>query len=71
MRFFLLILLMSVLAAGCGQRGALYFRDSPPAGVKPPKPGTSSWPGLCVKAPQGLNISLHRDGRVDNPAKGS
>jgi predicted small lipoprotein YifL len=38
MRFFLLILLMSVLAAGCGQRGALYFRDSPPAGVKPPKP---------------------------------
>lgn len=25
-------------AAGCGQRGPLYLRDSPPPGVKPPKP---------------------------------
>jgi len=38
MRFALLILLLSALAAGCGQKGPLYFRDSPPAGVKPPKP---------------------------------
>ena len=27
-----------VLAAGCGQKGALYLRDNPPPGVKPPKP---------------------------------
>jgi predicted small lipoprotein YifL len=38
MRSALLILLLSALAAGCGQKGPLYFRDSPPAGVKPPKP---------------------------------
>jgi predicted small lipoprotein YifL len=38
MRSALLMLLISVLAAGCGQKGPLYFRDSPPAGVKPPKP---------------------------------
>ena len=24
-------------ASGCGQKGALYFRDAPPPGVKPPK----------------------------------
>lgn len=33
-----LVLLMLLLAAGCGQKGALYLRDKPPAGVKPPKP---------------------------------
>jgi predicted small lipoprotein YifL len=38
MRSLLLILLISALAAGCGQKGPLYFRESPPAGVKPPKP---------------------------------
>jgi len=27
-----------LLAAGCGQKGPLYLRDSPPPGVKPPKP---------------------------------
>ncbi|MGH8705948.1 MAG: LPS translocon maturation chaperone LptM [Burkholderiales bacterium] len=27
-----------ILAAGCGQKGPLYLRDSPPPGVKPPKP---------------------------------
>jgi len=27
-----------LLAAGCGQRGALYLRDNPPPGVKPAKP---------------------------------
>jgi predicted small lipoprotein YifL len=38
-------LLASVLAAclaaatvGCGQRGPLYLRDSPPPGMKPAKP---------------------------------
>lgn len=25
------------LAAGCGKKGPLYLRDSPPPGVKPPK----------------------------------
>jgi predicted small lipoprotein YifL len=34
----LLIAAAIVLAAsGCGQKGALYFRDAPPPGVKPPK----------------------------------
>jgi predicted small lipoprotein YifL len=33
---FFVALLM--LAAGCGQKGGLYLRDNPPAGVKPPKP---------------------------------
>ena len=38
MRSALLLVLLSALAAGCGQKGPLYFRESPPAGVKPPKP---------------------------------
>ena len=33
-----LLLLLAVLAFGCGQRGELYLRDNPPPGVKPPKP---------------------------------
>jgi predicted small lipoprotein YifL len=34
----LLIAAAIVLAAsGCGQKGALYFRDAPPPGVKPAK----------------------------------
>jgi predicted small lipoprotein YifL len=32
------LLLLAVLAFGCGQRGELYLRDNPPPGVKPPKP---------------------------------
>lgn len=28
----------AVALAGCGQRGPLYLRDSPPPGVKPAKP---------------------------------
>jgi predicted small lipoprotein YifL len=35
---FALVLLAALLAAGCGQKGPLYFRDSPPPGVKPPRP---------------------------------
>lgn len=27
-----------LLAAACGQRGPLYLRDNPPAGIKPAKP---------------------------------
>jgi predicted small lipoprotein YifL len=38
MRCTLLVLLFSMLAAGCGQKGQLYLRDNPPPGVKPPKP---------------------------------
>ena len=38
MRPALLILLVVLLTAGCGQRGALYLRDNPPPGVKPLKP---------------------------------
>jgi predicted small lipoprotein YifL len=30
--------LILALGAGCGQKGPLYLRDSPPPGVKPPKP---------------------------------
>jgi predicted small lipoprotein YifL len=38
MRSTVLLLLLAALASGCGQKGPLYFRESPPAGVKPPKP---------------------------------
>jgi predicted small lipoprotein YifL len=32
------LVLVALLVAGCGQKGPLYLRDSPPPGVKPPKP---------------------------------
>jgi predicted small lipoprotein YifL len=35
---FALLLVAALLAAGCGQKGPLYFRDNPPPGVKPPRP---------------------------------
>jgi predicted small lipoprotein YifL len=38
MRYLPFVLLICLLAAGCGQKGPLYFRDNPPPGVKPPKP---------------------------------
>ena len=38
MRITLIALLVLLLAAGCGQRGALYLRDNPPSSVKPPRP---------------------------------
>ena len=38
MRFLLIIGVALLLTAGCGQKGALYLRDKPPPGVKPPKP---------------------------------
>lgn len=38
MRFFLLGAALVLAAAGCGQKGPLYLRDSPPPGVKPLKP---------------------------------
>jgi len=39
MRTALLIVLSAALTvAGCGQKGPLYLRESPPPGVKPKKP---------------------------------
>ena len=38
MRFFLLGAALVLVVAGCGQKGPLYLRDSPPPGVKPLKP---------------------------------
>jgi predicted small lipoprotein YifL len=38
MRFLLVCAALALAAAGCGQKGPLYLRDSPPPGVKPPKP---------------------------------
>ena len=35
---FILLLVVALLTAGCGQKGPLYFRDQPPPGVKPPRP---------------------------------
>ena len=34
----LLLVAAFALVAGCGQKGPLYLRDSPPPGVKPAKP---------------------------------
>ena len=34
----IVLIAASVLAAGCGRKGPLYLRDSPPPGVKPLKP---------------------------------
>jgi predicted small lipoprotein YifL len=30
-----------VLLGACGQKGPLYLRDNPPAGLKPPKPAAA------------------------------
>ena len=38
MRFLLLLAGLVLAATGCGQKGPLYLRDSPPPGVKPAKP---------------------------------
>lgn len=38
MRFLLFGVALALAAAGCGQKGPLYLRDNPPAGVKPEKP---------------------------------
>lgn len=48
MRVALLLLLTAGLVSGCGQRGALYLRDNPPPGVKPPK----ATAGKAVPSPQ-------------------
>jgi predicted small lipoprotein YifL len=37
MRFLLLVAACVLLAPGCGQKGPLYLRESPPPGVKPAK----------------------------------
>jgi predicted small lipoprotein YifL len=37
MRAAAILLLVTGLAGGCGQRGELYLRDSPPPGMKPAK----------------------------------
>lgn len=40
MRFALIAAMALSFAAGCGQKGNLYLRDSPPPGVRPAKPET-------------------------------
>jgi predicted small lipoprotein YifL len=38
MRFLLICAAVALAAYGCGQKGPLYLRESPPPGVKPAKP---------------------------------
>jgi predicted small lipoprotein YifL len=38
MRAAVLVVLVLLPLAGCGQKGPLYLRDKPPANVKPAKP---------------------------------
>lgn len=38
MRFAWALAASALLVAGCGQRGPLYLRESPPPGVKPERP---------------------------------
>ena len=33
-----LAILLALSSYGCGQKGPLYLRDQPPAGIKPEKP---------------------------------
>ena len=40
MRWLIVLALLALAAAGCGQRGPLYLRDKPPPGVKPEKRDT-------------------------------
>jgi predicted small lipoprotein YifL len=40
MRRFIFCLALIFAAAGCGQRGPLFLRESPPPGYKPPKVDT-------------------------------
>ena len=50
---FLLALAALALLAGCGQKGPLYLRDSPPPGVKPAKPkGYEPVPYPAERAPE-------------------
>jgi predicted small lipoprotein YifL len=34
------LMLALTLVSACGQRGPLYFRDSPPPGIKPERPAS-------------------------------
>lgn len=38
MRALTVLAVALLLVAACGQRGSLYLRESPPAGVKPERP---------------------------------
>jgi predicted small lipoprotein YifL len=38
MRVAVLAVVVLLLAAGCGTKGPLYFRENPPSNVKPPRP---------------------------------
>jgi len=38
MRFLILVAILALAATGCGKKGPLYLRESPPPGVKPAKP---------------------------------
>ena len=38
LRFASVGVVLALAAGGCGQKGPLYLRDSPPPGVKPAKP---------------------------------
>ena len=40
MRLLALVAALALVASGCGQRGPLYLRDSPPPGMKPEKRDT-------------------------------
>ena len=40
MRFGFVAAVVLALAQGCGQKGSLYLRESPPPGVRPPKTDT-------------------------------
>jgi len=40
MRLLLIVAAMALAAGACGQRGPLYLRDNPPAGVKAEKRDT-------------------------------
>jgi predicted small lipoprotein YifL len=41
LRFAPTLVILVLFATGCGQRGDLYLRESPPAGLKPERPAAA------------------------------
>ena len=62
MRRVLTLLAVVLAASACGQKGALYYRDDPPASVKAPRTD----PYKPVPYPKSVTSDAERDGAPDS-----